>query len=167
MTQPRPAGLGIRLGSRLIDLVFGALIMAAGNFAILIVAAIIDGAESENWGAALAVNMIVAPILYEWIQLALYGKTLGKRVLGLHVVRTDGSPLSWSLAGVRALLNAPYVSYLLLLFILPLINLAFMLADSSQRRGMHSRATDTLVMDVRPRIVYPPAPMNSPAAEAS
>ncbi|WP_194817440.1 RDD family protein [Nocardia sp. XZ_19_385] len=163
---PRPAEFGSRLVARLLDAVFAGLIMALVNFVIIGVGAAVDGAESDAWGVALAINMIVLPLTYEWLQLALWGTTLGKRVLGLTVLRTDGSPLSWPVAAARALLNAPYVSFMLLLLPLPVLNLGFMLADSPRRRGLHSRATETIVMDTRPRFGYPPmSPAVSGAGE--
>ncbi|MEV0252162.1 RDD family protein [Nocardia sp. NPDC050712] len=152
---PQPADLGTRLLARLLDGLFAGMIMVVANLVIVGVGAAVDGFESDGWGVALAVNMIALPLAYEWVQLALWGRTLGKRVLGLTVVRTDGSPLTWPVAGLRALLNAPYVSFMLVLLALPLLNLGVMLADSPQRRGLHSRATGTIVLNTRPRFAPP------------
>ncbi|ELB87706.1 RDD domain containing protein [Rhodococcus wratislaviensis IFP 2016] len=159
-TGPRPAELGMRIAARLLDFLFAGIIMVAVNLAIVgvgLVAGLPDGLLS----IALLANMIVLPLTYEWVQLALWGATLGKRVLGLKVVRTDGTPLSWPVAAGRALLNAPYVSSWLILMVLPLANFICMLADSPERRGLHSRATKTVVLDTRPRAPrypYPPTP---------
>jgi uncharacterized RDD family membrane protein YckC len=68
-----------------------------------------------------------------WILTALTGTTIGKRVLGLRVARLDGKPvgLGWSL-----------VRTLLLLCVVP------PLVIDSDRRGLHDKAANTIVVRI-------------------
>jgi len=62
---------------------------------------------------------------------AVSGLTVGKRLLGLRVIRTDGSRPGFAWAAVRTIL--------LFLVVPPL------LSDRDQR-GLHDRAADTVVV---------------------
>ncbi|GAA2586948.1 RDD family protein [Actinomadura fulvescens] len=144
---PRPADFGKRFAARLLDLVFAGLLTVIVNLVIVGV----GEAAGFEWVYLLAANMIVLPILYEAVQLGAWHTTLGKRVVGLTVVRTgDGAPVGWARAGGRALLMSPYFSLFLALMVIPLVSLVWMLADAPERRGLHGRATGTTVLDTRP-----------------
>ncbi|WP_336086836.1 RDD family protein [Nocardia sp. SSK8] len=147
---PFPAELGRRITARVLDLLLAGVLLIPTNLLMVGAAALLHVDDSIG-GILLATNMIVTPLAYEWIPMAFGGATLGKRILDLRVVRTDGTAVSWQRAALRALLNAPYVSMWLILMVLPLVNLACMLLDKPQRRGLHSRLTDTVVVDLRPR----------------
>ncbi len=64
---------------------------------------------------------------------ALIGTTVGKRLLGLRVIRTDGRPVGFGWAAVRTLL--------LLTVIPPLLT-------DRDLRGLHDRAADTIVVRI-------------------
>jgi hypothetical protein len=64
---------------------------------------------------------------------ALTGTTVGKRLCGIRVVRTDGGLVGFRWAAVRTLL--------LLTVVLPLLT-------DFDRRGIHDRAADTMVVRI-------------------
>jgi len=64
---------------------------------------------------------------------ALTGTTVGKRLCGIKVVRTDGGLVGFRWAAVRTLL--------LLTVVLPLLT-------DFDRRGIHDRAADTMVVHI-------------------
>jgi uncharacterized RDD family membrane protein YckC len=69
-----------------------------------------------------------------WILTALTGTTVGKRILGMRVARLDGKPMvgfGWSL-----------VRTLLLLCVVP------PLVIDSDRRGLHDKAANTIVVQI-------------------
>jgi uncharacterized RDD family membrane protein YckC len=73
----------------------------------------------------------VVCFLEMWVLTALSGLTIGKRLLGMRVIRTDGRPPGFGWAGLRTLL---------LFFVIPPL-----LADRDMR-GLHDRAADTIVV---------------------
>lgn len=77
-----------------------------------------------------------------------HGQSIGKRLLGLRVVRVDGSRASvLSLLFVRELAYRGFVWVPTVGVLLGLVD-AFMLF-SAQRRTLHDRLAGTLVLDVR------------------
>jgi uncharacterized RDD family membrane protein YckC len=117
---------------------------------------------------------VVAPIafavvylVYEAVQLALWGRTVGKRLTGVQVVSADGARLRVSQALVRTVIYAappaarpvPVLNVLAGIFWLAEIGLLF---EGEHRQALHDRAAGTLVVDVRRR----PEPVaEEPAAE--
>jgi len=72
--------------------------------------------------------------LQAWLLIGFAGTTLGKLIAGLHVVRLDGRPVGPLWALVRALL---------LLLVVPA------LLWNRDHRGLHDRASDTIVIESR------------------
>ena len=66
-----------------------------------------------------------------YVLTAVSGLTIGKRVLGLRVIRTDGRRPGFAWAGVRTIL--------LFLVVPPLLS-------DRDLRGLHDRAADTIVV---------------------
>ncbi|WP_051468017.1 RDD family protein [Actinomadura oligospora] len=106
-----------RAGARIID---GILVSAFGFALVLPVTLAVTGAggsskKAANEGAiwnwpiiiTLFAVMAVLPFLYEAVQLSMWGRTLGKRWLGIGVVRAQplGEPLSGAHAVWRAAVN--------------------------------------------------------------
>lgn len=85
-------------------------------------------------------------LLYNTAFIATTGATLGKRIMKLRVVnRTDGSPVSWTYAAVRALV--PTVAG-----VVPVIGFALNIAVYVRaifhpyRQGLHDAAAGTIVV---------------------
>jgi uncharacterized RDD family membrane protein YckC len=85
-------------------------------------------------------------LLYSTAFVALSGATPGKRIMKLRVVnRSDGSPVSWTYAAVRALI--PSVAGLV-----PVIGFALNIAVYVRaffhpyRQGLHDAAAGTIVV---------------------
>lgn len=85
-------------------------------------------------------------LLYNTAMIAMYGATIGKRVMKLMVVnRVDGSAVNWTYAAVRALI--PTVAGLV-----PVVGLAANLAVYVRaffhplRQGLHDAAAGTIVV---------------------
>jgi uncharacterized RDD family membrane protein YckC len=68
-----------------------------------------------------------------WILTALTGTTIGKRALGMRVARLDGKPVGFGWSLVRAIL--------LLCVVPPLV-------IDSDRRGLHDKAANTIVVRI-------------------
>lgn len=80
---------------------------------------------------------------YDTALIALYAATVGKRLFGLSVVRTDGSRVGWGRAFSRHLLTALTFSFT--------FGLAFLIvALRPDKRGLHDLICDTVVLR-RPR----------------
>jgi uncharacterized RDD family membrane protein YckC len=85
-------------------------------------------------------------LFYNTAMIAIYGATLGKRIMKLRVVnRTDGSPVNWTYAAVRALVPAATS-------LVPVIGFALNIAVYVRaffhpfRQGLHDAAAGTIVV---------------------
>jgi uncharacterized RDD family membrane protein YckC len=105
--------------------------------------------EGVGWIAALC----VWAFLYLWGGLALAGRTVGKLLMGLRVVATDGSPLSQRSALIRVLV---------LPFSIALFGIGLLLAlVHRERRTLHDLASGTCVVyDWGDRPAEMPAPLS-------
>ena len=106
-----------------------------------------DLTDADN-GTLLLVTVLWlgVSLVYNTSLIAIYGATIGKRIMKLAVVnREDGSPVSWTYASVRALI--PTVAGLI-----PVIGLAANLAVYVRaafhplRQGLHDAAAGTIVV---------------------
>jgi len=137
-----PAGFWIRSAAFIIDQVFLSLIgvvigLAASGWspreALL---PTLDPYSPWYWSQLLLGTAIEAS--YYTLTLGTWGKTLGKALLGLKVVRANGARLSYLRSFARYW--AYYLSWLLL-------GLGFLvIAFSPQKRGLHDLACDTKVI---------------------
>lgn len=121
-----------RLAARLLD-------------AALMLLAVLAGTPLPNSGR-IAV-LVAVPILYETIMVATVGRTVGKMVMGLHVVRrADGSRPDWlpalargSPAGILA--AGPQIAAILMfLCLLPMVG------DTRLQRSLQDRIARTVVV---------------------
>ena len=87
------------------------------------------GAEFINW----SISILYAPIL-----LAIWATTVGKRALGMYVVRTDGSRIGFWRALGRELAK--------LLSFITLGAGFWMVAFREDKRGLHDLIADTVVV---------------------
>ena len=113
--------------------------------AALMLLAVLAGIPLPNSGR-IAV-LVVVPILYEAIMVATVGRTVGKMIMGLHVVRrADGGRPGWlpalargSPAGILA--AGPQVAaILMLLCLLPMVG------DTRLQRSLQDRIARTVVV---------------------
>ncbi|MER6943643.1 RDD family protein [Nonomuraea sp. NPDC000554] len=103
-------------------------------------------AGDAQWPLTVAVDVLFA--VYFWLQHALWGQTLGKRLCRLKVVSsTTGEPPGLRLAGVRALVHPA-------LGVVPYLGVALSLIDAlwifgdSKRRCLHDVVAGTVVVDL-------------------
>lgn len=167
-----------RAGARLMD---NALVAVFGFALVLPIAFGVIGLDAPgsktrteggvwNWPiiTTLFVVLAVLPFLYEAVQLSMWGHTLGKRMLGMSVVRTDGEPMTMSQAVWRAAVNNigyqlglffflvltvmvwEYAAYgLLLVTIGTLMAYLWAIWDQPLHQAMHDRFAHTVVVDDR------------------
>ena len=95
----------------------------------------------------LAADATVALVYYTPIMVAWEGRTLGKRALGIRVVRADGRPLGAGTVVVRQVL----LQYLLvgLVPVVGLVNYLLPLFDDPGNRAGHDRIARTRVIRER------------------
>jgi uncharacterized RDD family membrane protein YckC len=147
-TLADPADRGTRLGASMLD----GLIFAAMVYVPILFAAMAGGATAEAIGesgstAMAAVGLVVAVIGFiGWCWLTIVymrrnGQSIGKKLLGIKVVRTDGSPVSLGrLIGLRNVVNG-------LISIVPLygfVDALFIFGET--RQCLHDRIADTVVL---------------------
>jgi uncharacterized RDD family membrane protein YckC len=139
------ATIGSRIGARLLDGLIIGLPLTVLMFVVSDVSEDRKTIDTPLWAPLLA-TLVAA--LYEVILIRKWGQTVGKRVLGIKVVRvTDGSLPDWTASVVRYLL--PVVP---LLIPVPVLNVALSLVvylvavTHPLRRGWHDRAAGTLVI---------------------
>jgi uncharacterized RDD family membrane protein YckC len=136
--------LGRRIGAALIDLALLAAVFAI--LAATIGESTVDGASFsfELTGAEAALYLALVLLYYFALEAAL-GQTVGKLLLGLRVVRTDGSRPSVAAIAVRTLLRV--VDWLPFLY---LVGFIAMLATSLRRQRLGDLAARTSVARTTP-----------------
>jgi uncharacterized RDD family membrane protein YckC len=170
VTPAVPAGVGTiapvmeRLAARMIDsiAVLGLNIVVNGYFVFEYVRELAPVIRAMQNGAAFTADSltdraktlqviiaVVATALwfaYEVPAVATTGQTLGKRLLGIRVVRVDGDPLGfgrsiqrWSVPGLPTLVGA-------WLFPLQILDAAWCLLDKPRRQCLHDKLAGTVVV---------------------
>ena len=119
------APMGRRLLALIVDWLLCALIASS-----LTGHALFGGAADKHYFAAQYVTLALFA-LEVYLLTAVSGLTVGKRLLGIRAISTDGRPPGFKWAAVRTLL---------LLFVVPAC-----LTDRDLR-GMHDRAANTIVV---------------------
>lgn len=102
-----------------------------------------SGASVFGWILVLG----IVPFAYEAVQLALWGQTLGKRVLGLRVLDETGAPLTPGRAVGRAAVNN--LGYLFGCGIGTLMAYLWAIWDRPLHQALHDRLAATVVVDDR------------------
>lgn len=94
----------------------------------------------------LTVVWVGASLIYSTVAIAVWGTTIGKRIVGLKVVnRVDGGPVSWTYASVRALV--PTVVQLVPVVGPGLAIVVYLRAVFHPlRQGLHDAAAGTVVV---------------------
>jgi uncharacterized RDD family membrane protein YckC len=141
--EPELAGRGIRLGAALLDM--------AMLIAIIVLPLVFGGAvagsgtdvRSDLWSVAAILMMggILAYIVVTTIYVARNGQTIAKKLLGIKVVRTDGTKASLG----RIFWLRFFVNYLL--GFIPAYSLVDpLLIFSDSRQCIHDKLADTIVV---------------------
>jgi len=144
--ESRKATRGKRLGAALLDgLTY--LLWLAPLFAGVGMKR--DGIHSGTGGSLIVLSVVLAlgVVVLNLVWLSQRGQSIGKRVLDIAIVRTDGSPVT--LGRVILLRALP----LMLAGAIPFVGRYVGLVDSlmifgSERRCLHDLIADTIVVDV-------------------
>ena len=133
----RPAGFWIRVVAALID---GAVMMLANLVLIALWpgTTVSEFTESEEFWTTLNTVALIGDAAYYTLAVAIWSTTIGKRVVGIYVLRPDGSRVGV----VRAL--ARYLAGHLSAFLLFAGYL--MVAFRRDKRGLHDLICDTAVV---------------------
>jgi uncharacterized RDD family membrane protein YckC len=146
--QTELAGRGRRFVAAVVD----AVVAFVAAFAVLLIPALRPLAEAQQTSMSLTswmpvsavVGVLVFLVVQGWL-LATRGQTVGKVLLRLRIVRTDGSrPQAWRLLGLRYGVG-------LLMNLNPLISMIYGLIDSllifrESRKCLHDSIADTQVI---------------------
>jgi uncharacterized RDD family membrane protein YckC len=138
----RLASIGQRALAQVIDTIILGIPMV-----ILSSLVVTDLTEADGGQQLVLLSLFVGiNIAYNTILVAVYGATIGKRIMKLMVVnRSDGSAVTWTYAAVRALI--PSVAGLI-----PFVGLAASLVVYLRaifhplRQGLHDAAAGTIVV---------------------
>jgi uncharacterized RDD family membrane protein YckC len=125
------AGRGSRLGARLLDGVIEVLPIMVG---VGLTAALSSPEQPVFWPAALGYVVFFAVWIYQIVRLVQTGQTLGKKWLGIKVVRNDGGKVSFGAHFLRGLV----------LGLLGLISALFIFRQD--QRCLHDMAGETKVV---------------------
>ena len=131
-----PAGFWIRLVAALIDIVVVIAIRLI-LLAVLPGTSIAEYPEDPDWSRYDNI-MLVADALYFTLTVSLFSTTVGKWLLGMRVLKTDGSRVNPLRAFARYVAYIPSTLLLLIGFL--------MIGFSSDKRGLHDRLCDTMVV---------------------
>ncbi|UJR85390.1 RDD family protein [Sandaracinus amylolyticus] len=110
--------------------------------------AALDAGALVRGGLLATVVATIALFALNLMLLHRYGQSLGKRVLGLRIVRSDGSPATLgTILGRRIVLAGVLAG-------VPFLGAIFTIADvlcvfTESRQTLHDRIADTIVIDVR------------------
>ena len=139
----RVAGFWIRFGAFFIDNILLQVISSSINLSLGVPLFGTEPNEAPDF-AMIAVGTLLGfaiAVTYETWMVGKFGATLGKMALGLRVVQSDGSPLTYMRAFGRywaKILSgiACYIGYI-------------MVAFDDQKRGLHDRICETRVIRTR------------------
>ncbi|GAA3741890.1 RDD family protein [Salinactinospora qingdaonensis] len=156
-TGPRIASFGSRLGARLIDGIAVSVLAFVLLLVLLIGVFLIEPSArhytSEDFDTAVGVLILfglgLVVFFYDWFCHIAWGRTLGKALLGLKVVRTDGGRVrQGQTAGRAAVFGLPH-SVWVIGWVFLLIDCAWVLADTSRAQALHDKMCHTLVIRTR------------------
>lgn len=146
-----PAEAGLRLVARLLDTFLTFLCTLLVGLTVTGIFLPMYGGDMDRAGPEYGIPMIIAivavPFLYEWVQVAKWGKTVGKHVVGIRVCASGGEAVPLGRAAVRALCYSPGIYYVPnYLPVLAQLNVLWMLWDKPWRQCLHDKAAKTIVV---------------------
>lgn len=157
--RPRDASLAVDAqspladpGSRLMAAALDALIAGAPHLLLLPLGVALSSAALIH--AAVWMGWLAAGVLFvvDLVLLSRYGQTIGKRLVGLRIVRTDGSRASLGrLFWIRSVLPGVIAMIPILGWVFELFDLGMIFGE--ERRTLHDRMADTIVVDLRAPLV--------------
>ena len=155
--QPEPASLGRRLLAGLLDLGIGWLLTGIAVYAAVpeIETETLTASQEESVGIAMLIAISVwvnYMVFAEWR----FGRTIGKAVLGIRVLRLDGGKLSWNRSLLRNLLRLP-----------DLLAIWVTVPGSEHGQRLGDRAAKTVVVRSRDQPQTGPAVSAPPNASAT
>ncbi len=130
-----PAGFWVRLVAWLIDFIILGIVQ---GILIAIWPGLFEYFSSDSYGHPVDLLIFVVDTLYFTIGVAVWSTTIGKRALGLYVLRPDGSKVG----GGRAM--ARYFAGILSALLIGIGYL--MIGLRSDKRGLHDLICDTVVV---------------------
>jgi uncharacterized RDD family membrane protein YckC len=135
------AGRGQRLGAALLDGVF----LALGYLPLVAFMMMAQREDLLYWGLGIFAVVLIALLVVNCVLLERNGQTIAKKLLGIKVVRSDGSK-----AGLARIFAMRFLPMFLLGFI-PLLGPIVGLVDSlmifrDNRRCLHDDIADTIVV---------------------
>ncbi|HEY3528922.1 MAG TPA: RDD family protein [Nocardioides sp.] len=150
-----PASVAARIGSGLLDVVA----MGCVGFAVLFLALVVSiRADDALQHVAVVCSLIAVFLVYPTtVETLTRGKSLGKLVLGLRVVRDDGGTVTAQQAFVRALIGIPEI------YALSGGPAFFSCLVSSRGKRLGDYAAGTYVVRDRVRLSLQPPPLMPPA----
>ncbi|MCH8060981.1 MAG: RDD family protein [Chloroflexi bacterium] len=131
----QPAGFWIRLAAWIIDFI---ILSIAGGIIVALFVFGLDGDPPEDLLSQLNFPTILLGVLYVTVGVAVWSTTGGKRVLGLYVLRPDGSKVGVGRAFAR------YFAHTLSAMVLFTGHL--LIAIREDKRGLHDLICDTVVV---------------------
>jgi uncharacterized RDD family membrane protein YckC len=131
--QLQYVGVGMRFLALLID---GIILGIIG--AVLGVIFRLTLGTSAGTTVASSIGSIIGIVYFFWLE-ATQGATLGKRMLGLRIVKIDGSPIGWSESIIRNLLRIIDGLFVYLVG-------AILIWTSPQRQRLGDRVAKTVVV---------------------
>jgi uncharacterized RDD family membrane protein YckC len=135
-----PATLGRRLAARLVDSAV-ALVAAAGLVYLAATGAICGLPRGDD---VEGVSFLVFLFGYEFLTVAVFGRTLGKWIMELRVVHVDGYGATWWSAGLRAFLPC-WLNIVTCGICGTWCYLSPIMDDDGWQRGWHDRIARTVV----------------------
>jgi len=135
--------VGARIGAAMIDIAILAVV-----FVVMAIGLGDSSARSDDRGSSFNLQLTGWPFVlylalllgYYWLLEATRGQTLGKMIVGLRVVRVDGSRIGFGRAAVRTLLRV--IDWLPAFYLVGLVTVA--VSGRNQRLG--DLAADTAVV---------------------
>lgn len=147
--RTEPAERVTRLGAAVLDGIIGMVIMAIpGALGVLII--LFGNRNGENPVTVVAGSLVILAGVAAWgwltyVNVKRSGQTLGKKVVGIKVVRTDGAPASVGrIFWLRNVVNALIGAIPLLGSIYSLVDILFIFSDT--RQCLHDKLADTIVV---------------------
>lgn len=132
------AGFGLRYGAWMFDFLF--LLITMMGFSFLVTLLSRRSVVGSNKDLIIVAALTFSVFLANFVGLAgRSGQTIGMRILGIRIVRSDGKPFTWKNAALRHLIGYP-------LSMAPFfLGFLWMLWDPKQQ-GWHDKLARTMVV---------------------